>query len=255
MKNIYFIPFFILISFTFCKKNDPTPEPVPANNNTNNPPVNFCPDSAIYHSYCFLEAQRITKVNNNIVTKDSMVSAEFYDLPLNNRINTGTVTLNNMVLNVQSSPITYSLGSPLSYNISSNLSWNASGTSSFTAFSYAYVPEYPIYSGQASLLDTFSISNGININISGITNYTFCTIGPYVEIRHNSPSPGFIIGKRLMGSAGTFSLTNPELASLFSNVTVKIKVSITNYRAILIGSKEHGFLATTVYEKIAYLKP
>jgi len=240
-----------LLALISCKKKeDPQPTAPPANSNPT-PVVNYCPIGAILNAYCFLEAKRITVASNSVTTKDSTINAEFYDTPNGNRVNAGTVSMNSMALTTQTAPIIYSLNSPLVSNISSIINWNISGSSSYTAFTYSYTPVYPIYGGQASLPDTCSISNGIGINIASISNYTFCVLGPKVTISGSS----FSISKSLLTSSGTFSLAPSEMTFFTPNVPIKITVSVSNYRGVIIGGKEHGFIVTTEYQKDAYLKP
>lgn len=150
----------VFISFSCKKKNDTEPTPTA----TTSPAPKSYPNSLLMTYYNYYD-------NNGIITKDSLVAAMFFDVPLGtsptiNYVNAGKVSLNNSFLYQNSS--LYS--NTVAINISDSIKWTASGSGTVSPFSYSYKASYPKYTGGNLLPDTCIKANGITLTISGVSN-------------------------------------------------------------------------------------
>ena len=161
MKKIGVI--FIIISFAACKKFGTEPVTDDPNNSANS-------------VYGDLQLRVIKEYKKNIlIGSDSVVISSFYDKPTDgftpfNYVNAGNVSFNSVVLKPSS---TYYKDTTHLINIhNQNSVWLVSGNANVAAFSHTFTPSFPVFSGNAQLLDSMSLFHGCTINISGLSNMT-----------------------------------------------------------------------------------
>jgi hypothetical protein len=236
----------IIFLFTACKKKETTPD-VPATNTTTTGGGNFV------YSY-MATAYNITDYNNSI-TLDSSVTAQFYTGPAPagppQNVLAGIVALNTFSLNPESDN-SYFSSSPNMTTISGPLNWSVSGSGDVAAFSYSYMPVYPKYTGGSLLQDTCTKSNGISINISGVTDYTTSALSSGLTVMLVQSS---IISKPIFGtSGGTVTFSPAELTGFSTNSPITIFISIVNFNTVPINGVNRNFNCELTYQKYAYLK-
>lgn len=254
MKNLIYCSLIIIACFTFCKKKDKTTDAAPPNysgggtSTTTGGAPSLSPSTG--GDYCALQTTYSYFDNGVTVVKDSQVVASFYSTPPSSVAPTnvygGTVTLNGIDIPFFSSNnLYYSTGSVP--NISGPLTWSVSGSGTVTAFSQAYTPSYPKYTGGNLLPDTCIKANGINITISGITNNQSSVV---VYLFGGSTSAF----KYIIGSSGVISFTPSELAAFPVNQILQISVYLTNSYTATHGGIKRGFINNLNYQKMSYLK-
>jgi hypothetical protein len=255
MKNFSILILVAVLFFTSCKKKENKPEPT--NNNapsTTGSTTGYFPvlSPSTGGDMCGLQTTYTYLDYNGTVTKDSIVVASFYAAPVTSvaptNVFAGTVTLNGVNVPFQSSSSMYYIASSLPISIAGPSTWSVSGSGTITAFSQAYTPSYPKYTGGNLLPDTCIKGNGITINISGVTNNQYSV---YVALYSGS----FSVGKSLLGSNGSVVFTSTELVSLPVNQPLTISVSLSNSFTATHNGIKHGFNNGINYQKISYLKP
>ncbi len=193
----YFSPFVlvILVVFTSCKKDEKT---TPIKNNGNNTSTNI-------YTYGSLSTILRSYYNGNTLSNtDSTAYAFFVTDPLNpstTMVNCGNVTYNGSLLqNYSNNYISNSL------NIHQpNSVWAVSGSTVVPVINYTISPNYPVFTGNNQLPDSFSISNGFTINLIGISN--FSNSGILIEIADGANS----VFKNLSSNQTSYSFSAADL--------------------------------------------
>jgi hypothetical protein len=235
MKNLFIFLSSILL-FTSCRKKDsPTPEPAPG---TTGSTTNYTYGSMDLVYYTFYNG-------NTFAGNDSAASAIFFSDPLSapaSLLDAGTVTMNGTSLQYLSN--TYRLFSATVHSTSS--AWAVSGSTVVPAINYTLTPNFPGFTGNAQLPDSFSISSGITISILGVSN--FGTNSIYVQIDDNM---GGMVYKTIQPGNFSCTFSHSELASLQPSTYASITVNLGNSVIQTFNGKNYGFGSTIVHRKNA----
>lgn len=226
----------LAVVFTACKKKDsPTPEPAPSTTG-----------STTNYTYGSMELVYYTFYNGNTFAgNDSAASAIFFSDPLSapaSLLDAGTVTMNGTSLQYLSN--TYRLFSATVHSTSS--AWAVSGNTLVPAINYTATPNFPVFTGNAQLPDSFSISSGVNMSISGVSN--FGTNSIYVQIDDNM---GGMVYKTIQPGNFSCSFSSTELASLQTSNYASITVNLGNSIIQAFNGKNYAFGSTVVHQKNA----
>ena len=238
MRFFYFIILFSLILTFSCKKKSAEPESAP---------VTHSPDYS--DAYSMLQTTKSISNIHGVVTKDSSGMAVFFEKPLKYSTNlifisAGNVTLNDSVLYYDSQ--TYS--SYLPANFTSPVKWAVAGSGTVTPFTYTQMPNYPVYNGGNLLPDTCIKSNGITINVSGVSN---TSMGVSLFLNGSSVS----LNKYIANSGnGTVVFSASEIAGMNINSNVTLQLMMSNYNIQTLNGVVHNFVSTTSYQIQIWLK-
>ena len=116
-----------------------------------------------------------------------------------------------------------------------NSAWNVSGSNSVSAFSCTYTPTYPVFTGNALLPDSFSISSGVTINVSGISNMSQSSISVIISLG------GVNVSKSIPINQTSCTFTPNELTSLSPTASgAVILLTFSNLSTKTLGGKLYG---------------
>ncbi|MGZ3919487.1 MAG: hypothetical protein ACXVC7_04315 [Bacteroidia bacterium] len=200
------------------------------------------------------QTEKIYTESNGVITKDSSIFVAFYSQPQNTLtpayVYGGTVTLNNKIITPDTAQVYY-FEYNSSVNITSPLSWSVTGSGTVTAFNQNFTPSYPRYTGTNVLPDTCIKSDGITLNITGVSNNAG-SICVYLysggSLASNSPY------KILAASGGTVNFTPADLNGLSLNQQMTINVQLVNNFSAVQNGIKNGFVNYSNYKKLSYLK-
>lgn len=228
--------------FIACKKKDsPEPTPAPTNNN-NNITTNYSYGSmaTIYYQYYN---------GNTFTSSDSAISAFFFTDPLNpstTTVDAGTINYNgNALINTSNVYKAYSL------NVhQSNSVWAVSGNSVVPTINYTLTPNYPIFTGNAQLPDSFSISSGLTFTLTGISNHPNSSV--FVQINDFTNS----VYRNLGVNQTVCSFSASELAIFQPNTYVYISLNLSNSVVQNFNGKDYVFSSSVNHMKSGvWVKP
>lgn len=232
--NLLFI-FLLSIGIVACKKKASSSSAAPV---ITTPSASY-PYSVMQTDYTYLD-------NGSTVVMDSNAIAVFMQKPLgtinNVYISAGNVSLNDSNLNLVLD--NYMKVNPI--NISQTLKWQATGSGTITPFTHTFVPSYPKYTGGSILPDTCTLSSGVTVTVSGVSNLTGA-----VWVGVSQSVYGYM--KALSGN-GTISFSNSELSGFNVNANFQIEITLQNTISQNLGGVLHSFNNSVLYNKIAYLK-
>ncbi|MES2566074.1 MAG: hypothetical protein V4565_04375 [Bacteroidota bacterium] len=227
----------ITMAFTSCKKNA-SPVPIITDNST------ILTTGYTYGSMATVYYQYYT--GNSYSGSDSAVSSFFFTDPLNpsnTTIDAGSISFNSNTLNNTSN-----LYKAYSLNIhQANSVWTVSGNSDVPAINYTITPNYPIFSGNAQLPDSFSISNGLNFNLTGISNHPNSSI--FLQINDFTNS----VYRSLGVNQTVCSFSEAELAVFQPNSTVFISLNLSNSVIQNFNGKNYAFTSSLNHMKSGVL--
>jgi hypothetical protein len=227
---IYIIAFTALL--IACKKKD---SPEPTATNISNVTTNYTYGSmaTIYYQY----------YNGNIFSNsDSAVSAFFFSDPLNpstTTVDAGTINYNgNPLINTSNIYKEYSL------NVHQpNSVWAVTGNSVVPVINYTVTPNYPIFTGNAQLPDSFSISSGLTFTLTGISNHPNSSI--FVQINDFTNS----VYRSLGVNQTVCSFSAAELSVFHPNTYVYISINLGNSVIQNFNGKDYAFSSTLNHTK------
>jgi hypothetical protein len=253
MKKVFLLFSTSLVFLFACGKKDTSPTTPPANTSTggNSTPSGLSVSNN--DDYCGLETTILYKNQNGVITKDSSIYVAFYNAPASSSTRSnvpgGTVTLNGTPISFNTSGNYYSIYPNTSIPISNTLNWNVTGSGTVTAFSQSFTASYPSYSGASYLPDSCSKSNGVTLNINGLSsNQPYAFI--YIAGMNVSP-----VYKLIIGSSSFVTFSAAELASFPVNQPLSISLSLQNNFTAIHGGIKRGFSNRLDYIKQCYLKP
>lgn len=235
------IPYIIvlLISFSSCKKKDNSePTLVPTNNN-NNITTNYTYGSlaTFYYQY----------YTGNIYTgSDSAVSAFFFTDPLN----PSTTTVDAGTINYNGNPLVNTANVYKEYSLNvhqPNSVWAVSGNSVVPSINYTLTPNYPIFTGNAQLPDSFSISSGLTFTLTGISNHPNSNV--FVQINDFTNS----VYRNLGANQTVCSFSSAELAIFQPNTYVYISLNLSNSVVQSFNGKDYAFSSSLNHMKSGVL--
>ncbi len=200
--------------------------------------------------YCNLYTGYRYYDSSGVVKKDSSVFASFYSSPESSvpgkNIAAGSVSLNG-------TPIPFSRGSyfidyDVPTSIAGTLNWDVGGSGTVTAFSQSFTASYPKYTGGNILPDTIVKTNGVSINITGMSNtQTSVLISLYGCCGGGAPIHTLV-------SNGTVTFSPADLSSFTGNTWVILNVRTNNVFSANIGGIKRGFTNGLHYRKYCFLK-
>jgi hypothetical protein len=151
--------------------------------------------------------------------------------PLTSTLNAGIVSLNSDTF-----PSANNYYSSFNVNVHRSTSvWAVSGSSVVPAMNYTATPNFPIFSGNSQLPDSFSISSGVTIALSGISN--FGTNSIFVQIYDNI---GASVSKTIQPGSFSCQFSNTDLATLQPSNYAMIMVNLGNSTIWAFGGKDYG---------------
>ncbi|MES2513443.1 MAG: hypothetical protein V4580_04835 [Bacteroidota bacterium] len=232
----YILLLCVLIS---CKKKEsPDPIPTPVNTTTN-------------YTYGSLATVYYQIYTGNILTgSDSVVSAFFYT----NTANPGATIVNAGTISFNGTPLInntdyYSLYSSNIHH--TNSVWVVSGSSNVPVINYTFTPNYPVFTGNAQLPDSFSLSNGFTIHVNGLSNFSNSTI--HIEIADAANS----VFKTMTVNQTSYTFSAAELSILQPTVSgCTILLTLSNATIENFGGKDYSFISTLEsYKSSIKIKP
>jgi hypothetical protein len=234
---------FLNAIFIACKKKESSPAETTGTTTT----TGLSPSTG--GDYCNLQTTyRFTNMGG-VVTKDSMVFASFYAAPVSavppTNVSAGSVNLNG--INIPFSGASYNITSNVPTSIAGTLNWNVTGSGTVTAFSQSLIASYPKYSGGNVLPDTIVKTNGVSINITGITNSLNSVL---ISLYGGSANAT----KYILGSNGTVTFSPAELSAFPVNTSITLLITANNIYSANLGGIKRGFTNGFQYTKFCFLK-
>jgi hypothetical protein len=237
MKFILFIITIIITLFS-CKKKT-NPDPSASNSNFNNIPNNYT-----YGSMATVYYQNYS--GNTITNPDSAISAIFYSDPLNpsgSAADAGIISFNgNTLIGNANFYTAYDL------NIHQpNSVWAVSGNSVVPTINYTLTPNYPIFTGNAQLPDSFSVSSSLTFTLTGINNNPNSSV--FVQLSDYTKA----VNKTLNVNQNVCSFSTTDLATFQPNTYVYISVNLSNSLIFAVNGKKYAFTSSLNHTKSGIL--
>lgn len=234
--RLVFILLTVITIFFSCKKKE-TIEPSPTNNTNITTNYTYGSMATIFYQYY---------TANTYAGSDSAVSSFFFTDPLNPSatvVNAGNISYNGTSLTNNSNVYTaYFL------NIhQTNSVWAVSGSADVPVINYTLTPNYPVFTGNSQLPDSFSISSGLSFTLTGISNHPNSSI--YIQINDNINS----VFRNLAVNQTTCSFTAAELSVFQSNTFASITVIMGNGVIQNFNGKNYGFTSSLNHYKSGVL--
>lgn len=224
MKNLIIIITALLI-FLACKKKDSTTPDIPnTGSTTGGGTIDSSKLSGSAEFYC------AKKIN---ITNGTAIDAGFSNRAfVTNAANTqimpmGNVSLNGITFKVNGLGITNQYSDTTTtnqYTIPHN--WVVTGTASVPSFSYSNNNAYPVYADYAVLSDTFDVSSGLTIPLTGYNGVDEITV-------------------LLMAFDSNFNMTYVPLKTYAANIT---SIYFSNNELSNLGGFETLYLTVTFYK-------
>lgn len=230
-----FVIIILVVLFASCKsKDNPSPDPAPATTGSTASHYTYGSMDLLYYQYY---------TGNTFSNNDSAATAVFYSDPLypaTSVQNAGNVSLNSNAL-----PNTSNHYQLFNVNVhTANSIWAVSGSSVVPAINYTFTPNFPLFTGNAQLPDSFSLSSGVNISLSGVSN--FGTNSIFVQIHDNL---GASVYKTIQPGSFSCSFSSSELASFQASNYATIIVNLGNSNIQTFGGKDYGIGCMLIHQK------
>lgn len=121
--------------------------------------------------------------------------------------------------------------------------WNVSGSGFVPAITYVYSPPHPVFTGNAQLPDSVSLSNGFTVNVGSVADIANTLVA--VQLSSN----GATVTRTLPLNQISYTFSPADLAGMPSNPDGEIILYFSSSSTQVFGGRQYAFMSVLAHIK------